>query len=49
LLAIHKEIEAYNAQLNKEADSIEEIKLLLETIAKIRNTSMDMELKINET
>lgn len=49
LLAIQKEIEAYNMQLNKEADSIEEIKLLLETIAKIRNTSMDMELKINET
>ena len=49
LLAIQKEIEAYNTQLNKEASSIEEIKTLLETIAKIRNTSMDMELKINET
>lgn len=49
LVDIQKEIEKFNQHLNKEADSIEEIKFLLETISKIRNTSMDMELKISET
>jgi len=49
LIEIQKEIDKYNMQLTKEADSIEEIKALLESITRIRNTSMDMELKISET
>ena len=48
LLEIQKVIENFKAQLVKEEDTIEEIKNLLETIAKIRNSSMDMELKIAE-
>jgi hypothetical protein len=48
LARIKEIIREHNEQLNKDMQSIDEIKNLLESIAKIRNKSMDMELKIAE-
>ena len=48
LSAIVKEIKTYQDLLQKPMDGIELIKALLNVIAEIKNTSMDMELKIVE-
>lgn len=48
LTAIVKEIKTYQDLLQKPMDGIELIKALLNVIAEIKNTSMDMELKIVE-
>lgn len=48
LAKIKEIIREHNEQLSKDMQSIDEIKNLLESIAKIRNKSMDMELKIAE-
>ena len=48
LSTIVKEIKTYQDLLQKPMDGIELIKALLNVIAEIKNTSMDMELKIVE-
>lgn len=48
LIAIVKEIKTYQELLEKPMDGIELIKALLNVITEIKNTSMDMELKIVE-
>lgn len=48
LAKIKEIIKEFNEQLNRDTSSIDEIKNLLDSIAKIRNKSMDMELKIAE-
>jgi len=48
LTSITKEIQKFDEDLQRDHTTIEEIKNLLEVIAKIRKTSMDMELRIGE-
>ena len=48
LTKIKEIIKEHNEQLSRDMTSIDEIKNLLDTIARIRNKSMDMELKISE-